>query len=185
MTGSKPSPDSPYDPLEGGGHYRIDVAGESHHQATLKAVAGPKHYEGKSYECTASLCLEDDNRFDSNAVRVEILGQTVGYLHRDDAVKYRRALSECGKGRGTYAAKALIVGGWKNRETEGSYGVRLDLRLGRRSPRRARAATANQLPYSPSHADSSGQQGNRKVLLGLVMLIGLAWLAYLLRACTV
>lgn len=70
----------------------IEVVGESHYQATLRAIeeAHQTMSERGAY-LTASLIREPENRFDKNAVRVEIAGYTVGYLARHAAAKFERA----------------------------------------------------------------------------------------------
>jgi hypothetical protein len=106
--------------------FAIPVVGESHYQDTIEEVCGGRTPEGADRECEAELIPEDDNRYDANAVRVEIDGRTVGYLARPDAVDYRRLHR-----RRLMRCPAVIRGGWdRGVGDRGSFGVCLDLYLG-------------------------------------------------------
>ena len=74
-----------------------------------------------------SLVLEDNNRYDKKAVRVDIEGETVGYLSKENARKFRRKFSFKGK---VFECDAIIIGGWdRGGGDTGHYGVRLDLEI--------------------------------------------------------
>ena len=80
---------------------------------------------GHQRNIEAQLIPEPKNPHDKNAVRVEIAGQTVGYLSKENALRYATAFglktsTTCG---------ALITGGWKRKGSTGHYGVTLDLEL--------------------------------------------------------
>ena len=76
----------------------------------------------------AQLVLENDNPHDSMAVRVDIQGQTVGYLSREHARQYRRQLERAGYPSTDAYCNARIRGGWDRGEgDQGQYGVFLDL----------------------------------------------------------
>lgn len=109
--------------LSGDGRYSLAVVGESHYQDALIAIAGPYSEGGRSMRCYAVLDPEDDNPYDSNAVRVEIGGDTVGYIARDDAPFVRMIL--IGRYDRCYV-DAVIRGGRPGTY----YGVWLDLPLG-------------------------------------------------------
>ena len=73
---------------------------------------------------TATLVLDDTNRYDpGNAVRVEINGQQVGHLSKEDARQYRRV---CGGVR-RFDCPAIIIAVRGNAVCD--YGVRLDLEI--------------------------------------------------------
>lgn len=111
--------------LQGSGAFLLPVVGESRYQDAIEAICGPRAEEGEDRPVEARLVLENDNPYDSMAVRVDIQGQTVGYLSREHARRYRKQ----------YAATeaycdARIRGGWDRGEgREGYYGVVLDLDL--------------------------------------------------------
>jgi hypothetical protein len=117
--------------LKGNGDYETDVVGESHYQSSIEKICGPRSPEGEEKEVTAQLVLEDNNRHDKEAVRVDIEGQTVGYLSRSDARSFRAELKKKlprGTEAGTLTCGALIVGGWeKSKNDRGFYGVKLDI----------------------------------------------------------
>src|SRR4030095_3996548 len=123
-----PSPPSgpPQAHLRGSGAFALPVVGESHYQETLEAICGPRSDEGEDRRLEAQLVLENDNPHDSMAVRVDIQGQTVGYLSREHARQYRRQRERAG-----YAScNARIRGGWDRGEgDQGHYGVFLDLSM--------------------------------------------------------
>ena len=113
--------------LPGPGKYGVDIVGESKYQDNLEKLAGGRDEESVEIEVVAVLILEDNNPYDSNAVRVDIEGITVGYFSRSDAVDYRRKIAEPGAQDKTLACKALIVGGWERVNDKGHFGVKLDL----------------------------------------------------------
>lgn len=109
------------------GNFDGEVVGESNYQPALRALAGAHGDAAANAEHWAVLLPEDDNRYDSNAVRIEIGGQLVGYLSREDAVTFRDALREQRKW-GPTRCKALVMGGFAQASgSRASYGVRLDL----------------------------------------------------------
>jgi hypothetical protein len=75
--------------VQGSGAFALPVVGESHYQETLQAICGPRSDDGEDRRVAARLVLENDNPYDSMAVRVDIQGQTVGYLSREHARRYR------------------------------------------------------------------------------------------------
>jgi hypothetical protein len=114
--------------LPGPGTYEIEVVGESHHQRELERICGGRSEEGARVKTTAVLVLDDNNPYDSQAVRVEIHGYVVGHLSRENARQYRKRLEEAGHAKITASCKALIVGGWdRGNGDRGDFGVRLDL----------------------------------------------------------
>lgn len=114
--------------IEGPGRFDFDIVGESNYQPALKRIAGPKTEDSKRHPCVATLVLEDENPHDSMAVRVDIDGETVGYMDRRMARQYRKELTRQGIKGHRLRAQALIVGGWKRGgDDQGHYGVKLDL----------------------------------------------------------
>ena len=106
--------------LSGSGGFAIEVVGESHYQQALAAIVNKPRFAQKT--CHAVLVLEDDNRHDANAVRVDIDGRKVGYLSRAGALAFRETLRENGFGRVESVFRAQIRGGG-----DALYGVWLDL----------------------------------------------------------
>lgn len=108
--------------IEGDGKFKVEVVGESHYRANLRAIVGTS--EAVRHYCDAVLVLEDSNPHDSNAVAVHINAKLVGYLPRARAVQYRAKLAAAGHPRLTGQVGAVIVGGGQGRP---NYGVWLDL----------------------------------------------------------
>ena len=101
----------------------IEIHGESFRQAELEALAGPKGPGGKHVLEGVTLRCEPDNPHDQNAVRVEVMGQLVGYVAREQAGVVSRGMQQaCG---GALEERGLIVGGWRDDRSEGSYGIRV------------------------------------------------------------
>jgi hypothetical protein len=107
-------------------HDQYEIVGESFYQDVLAKYAGPRTDEGVNHKCEVLLVCERGNKFDKNAVRVEIEGEKVGYLHSGDAVLFREMLKEEGMAGVKVKSHAVINGGWKNRKNEGHYGIVLD-----------------------------------------------------------
>ena len=117
----------------GPGIFGIDVVGESHYQKNLEKICGKKDENSKRLATEATLTLDDENKFDKNAVAVFIKSLQVGYLDRETAKSFRRQLRQVEQGQRITVANcsAIIVGGWyRGKEDEGSYGVKLDLPVG-------------------------------------------------------
>ena len=70
-----------------------DVVGESNYLDHVRRVIGRAHQaNGAEHLHSALLVAEPDNAHDRHAVAVQIAGQTVGYLPREDAPEYSRVL---------------------------------------------------------------------------------------------
>ncbi len=114
--------------LGGTGRYEFDIVGESKYQDALERICGGRTEDGANDLVDATLYQEDSNPHDSQAVRVDIEGLTVGYLSRDDAHAYRKQLDALGQGPLVAVCKAKIVGGWQRGKSDrGHFGVKLDL----------------------------------------------------------
>src|SRR5690606_10952807 len=112
----------------GPGTYEFDIVGESQYQGALESICGGRTEDGAELQTQAVLLLEDSNPHDNMAVRVDIQGQTVGYLSRKDARSYRKQLKQLGHSNITCSCNAMIVGGWqRSRSDRGHFGVKLDL----------------------------------------------------------
>jgi len=116
--------------LQGDGSFSLAVVGEAQYQNALDRVCGGRTRQGHNVVTVASLVLEDANPHDPKAVRVAIQGQTVGYLTRDKARKYRQRLADLGSVPAETTCHARIAGGWYRGSGDvGNYGVQLDVNL--------------------------------------------------------
>jgi hypothetical protein len=104
-----------------------EIVGESHYQPALEQVAGPKTKDGVDVACTVLLICQSDNKHDRLAVKVELDGETVGHLARDDARAFRQMLAEEGPRGVVVRAPARITGGWSRANGEGHFGISLDI----------------------------------------------------------
>jgi hypothetical protein len=103
--------------------FNVIVVGVSFYQAVLGKICGNK----REVLVQATMVPEEDNLHDSNAVRIEIQGETVGHLSRENAFKWRGKMTSEGFSDAiTCPAKIR----WDRAFAEGgSYGVWLDVDL--------------------------------------------------------
>lgn len=106
--------------------FDFQVVGESHYQealaATVRALAPNR-------KVIATLIPDNSNAHDDQAVRVELYGQHVGYLGRDDARGFRQRLTAKKLSGQITSCEAEIRGGGKKRNGEEMlYGVFLRLK---------------------------------------------------------
>ncbi len=114
--------------ISGEGTYKAPVVGESHYQDALEQICGGRTHDSQEVYIQAILCFENENPRDSNAVRVEIDGMTVGYLDRELAKDFRSAVRNQGHDSTLFGCGAVIVGGWdRGPDDRGYFGVRLDI----------------------------------------------------------
>ena len=112
----------------GPGTYDVDVVGESHYQEALESICGGRTEDSQRLEVEAFLVPESDNPDDSEAVRIEIQDQTVGYLDRETARSFRERMAEIGLTPAAAKCSVIIVGGWDRGDGDrGHFGVKLDL----------------------------------------------------------
>ena len=107
----------------------VNVVGESNYQPAIRKACGWEPGTDTSFECFAELVPEPTNRYDPNAVRVDIDGACVGYLSRADAIELGPAISEALAEHSSGLVRAVIAGRAAG-ETD-NLGVFLHLRLGR------------------------------------------------------
>jgi HIRAN domain len=63
----------------------VAAVGESNYQEALSHICGSSRWEDVRFDCIAALVREPSNPYDSNAISVQVDGQLVGYLSREDA----------------------------------------------------------------------------------------------------
>jgi hypothetical protein len=105
---------------------RLRVVGVSHYQDALRGISGADAGQAARYEATAALVPEPDNPHDPNAIQVTIGGRLVGYLSREDAVRYRPAV-EILRESGKVLTCAAVIGGRGPDSETANLGVFLQL----------------------------------------------------------
>lgn len=111
-----------------GKKYDYEIVGESNYQANLLKIAGDKEEKAKKVECIATIRREHGNIHDPFAVKVKIDDLTVGYLPKSENKKFLKQIKSLKLSEDVVlVVKAQIIGGWKDRFSEGSFGVRLSL----------------------------------------------------------
>jgi hypothetical protein len=114
----------------------VEVSGESRYQETLEIIAGGRTTKGpRNPDHVATLLPEPSSSPDPDAVRVVIVptrsGQPwgkVGYLSREDAVRYRPVIDRVASIGKATACHVSLKGGWdRGPEDRGDIGVTLHL----------------------------------------------------------
>ena len=106
--------------------FSLPIVGESHYQANLgRTKKSLKDYGGTAYTYV-HLQREPNNKDDANAIKVmNESDQTLGYLSREDAVRYNPAL-ELWESKGyLIRCQAMLAGGTEEKPSIGAW---LDLR---------------------------------------------------------
>jgi hypothetical protein len=98
---------------------RLRVVGVSHYQDALAAAAGPKRPGGVELRTRFALAAEPDNPHDpaAIAVRLDDDGETVGYLPREEAGRYRRLMDAVAARGRRPVTDGVILGGDSDRDT--------------------------------------------------------------------
>ena len=97
---------------------KVEIVGEASYQDTISRLAGGKSENGANLYKVAELVPDLKNRFDPNAVAAKIDGLTVGYLSKEQALGYHRAMAAFGSAS-LVGCRARIHGGWKRLNDEG------------------------------------------------------------------
>lgn len=108
----------------------LEIVGESNYQDALLAISGGRTSDGpvKPHGHLALLWPEPKNRYDPNAVSIRIEGRVVGYLSREEAVRWSRVLAAATTANTYVAAEARLIGGWdRGNGDRGTVGVQLHL----------------------------------------------------------
>lgn len=108
--------------LLGTGYPTVQVVGESRYSNSFRKIFGER--EGDKL-MVASLHRERNNQYDKNAVRVDVMGLTVGYLPKETASDYHALLDFVSSRNVVAAATARL---WFSGANGDSYGsVTLDI----------------------------------------------------------
>lgn len=101
----------------------VEVVGEAYYRRELAALyKASGRRPGEEFRTEAVLVPEVGNAHDANAVRIDVEGHTVGFLAREDAVRYRPLLARLAvEGRGAVARARVWAtnddGTWRGRVT--------------------------------------------------------------------
>jgi len=92
-----------------GGTFFSYAVGHRHHQDALKRIFLDRTSENNEKLVEAVLVIDDENPYNSQAVRVDIQGQTVAYLKDENAKQFRKKMKEKGPSeiKATCAAKIV------------------------------------------------------------------------------
>jgi hypothetical protein len=96
--------------IEGDNGFDLEVVGESDYQRHLKSICGGNLKQGSLKRTIAELHYEDKNPRDSEAIRVDVSGKTVGYLPIEEARLYRKKIEKTGYDEITVSCNAIIFG---------------------------------------------------------------------------
>lgn len=108
------------------GTFSSYAVGHRHHQDALKRIFFDRTPENNEKLVEAILVIDDANPYNSQAVRVDIQGQTVAYLKDENAKQFRKKMKEkdLSEIKATCAAKIVY---WERKSN--NYLVILDLPL--------------------------------------------------------
>ncbi|MEN8380786.1 HIRAN domain-containing protein [Acinetobacter radioresistens] len=110
------------------GEYEYDIVGEASYQQALGAIVGGKTENSVELKKLARIKRDLDNQYDKNAVVILIDNRTVGYLNKYDAKEFCNLIKRKGfHSSDSFDVEALIVGGWKRKDGEGKFGVKLNM----------------------------------------------------------
>ncbi|MCA9831758.1 MAG: HIRAN domain-containing protein [Dehalococcoidia bacterium] len=95
------------------GNTTLEVVGESRYQDDIWRIVGGRRSGGVRHPVLAVLRPEPNNKFDPNAIAVQVEGRTIGYLSRDVAARYRPGLIKLMQRstNGLVVLRGTIVGG--------------------------------------------------------------------------
>jgi hypothetical protein len=96
----------------------LDVVGESQYRGAIENAVG-RRAEGHQDIVDAAMVWEPSNRYDANAVAIQIEGRTCGYLPRADAKRYRAVMEWCRAEGFVPVVRGDVHGGW--RQEDGSW----------------------------------------------------------------
>ena len=91
----------------------VDVVGESQYRDAIENSVG-RRAEGHQDIVDAVMVREPENRYDPNAIAVQVGGQTCGYLARADAVRYLPVMEWCRSEGFVPVVRGDINGGWRD-----------------------------------------------------------------------
>jgi hypothetical protein len=97
----------------GDGEHTVQVVGESNYQGNLRWAANGTNKDGPNNpRVYAEVIPEPGNRYDPNAVKIQVAGRLVGYLARADAAAYQVHLLAMAAAGSVPACEARIKGGY-------------------------------------------------------------------------
>jgi hypothetical protein len=92
--------------------YCVSVVGESKYRSAIERAVG-RRPEGHRTILDAALVWEPQNRYDPNAIAVQLGHATCGYFPREEARAYRPAMERLAAQGLTAYARADVHGGWR------------------------------------------------------------------------
>ena len=108
------------------GDQQVDVVGEDEYQDALERLAGGRSKSGVIKPVIALLSREPDHPHDKNAVRVDVDGETVGYIEKWNAKDIQPLLLRLETAGRPAWVRGSIVGGWEDNYGDSMFRVRLD-----------------------------------------------------------
>ena len=119
------------------GEELVQAVGESFYQPALLKQCGARRGDAVRFSCRARLVAQPDNPYDRNAVAVQVGGQLVGHLARQEAPHWQPLVRTLAAHGYVATCEAMIAGRGREGETD-NLGVFLHLP----TPTEARAQVA-------------------------------------------
>ena len=108
------------------GDRQVDVVGEDGYQDVLERLAGGRSTTGVIKSIVARLSREPSHPHDKNAVRVDVDGETVGYIEKWNAKDIQPLLRKLEQAGRPAWVRGSIVGGWEDNYGDSTFRVRID-----------------------------------------------------------
>ena len=108
------------------GDQPVDVVEEADYQDVLERLAGGRSRSGAMSQVVALLSREPGHRHDKNAIRVDVDGETVGYIEKWNAKSIQPLMQKLEREGRPAWVRGTIVGGWDHDQGDDSFRIRLD-----------------------------------------------------------
>jgi len=117
---------------EESGQYPVQIVGEAYYQENLTKIYGAAKDRGIEVIKEATLIHDNNNKYDHEAIRVEIEGMLIGHLSKSSAHSFREYMRNNGKAGINVTCKAKVTGGYRSVNLFDSeyIGVALDIPVG-------------------------------------------------------
>ena len=108
------------------GDQHVDVVEEADYQEVLERLAGGRSRSGAMKQVVALLTREPEHPHDKNAIRVDVDGETVGYIEKWNAKSIQPLMQRLEmEGRPAWV-RGTVIGGWQDDHGDESFRIRLD-----------------------------------------------------------
>ena len=108
------------------GDQQVDVVEVADYQDVLERMAGGRSRSGAMKPVIALLTREPEHPHEKDAVRVDVEGETVGYIEKWNAKSIQPLMLKLQKAQRPAWVRGTIVGGWEDDTGDRNFRIRLD-----------------------------------------------------------